>query len=822
MSSQSGRRTDGDYAYAGEQAESEDKIRKIHKMLIGRYRYAIVLALIGMVGGPLAGWRILTPEYQSVATLRIHQYTEDPQTEKTDVEKNIESYINSQRSIIEGSGLLGDAMGHDAWLTQNQHLSLADFADCLETEYSTKNKDREHFTIAFTHADKNVAFAALDAIVSTYKQQFHKRHNDKIAERLAELKTRREAKEREIAALGKQISQRTGGRGAESLKAEYMETDTELREMKRQLEAVNQQLIDVEKNNAGGDASQTMSDVLDERIAMFDDRMRILLEQRDQQISRIDALRITYGPQHNVMVRARHLLNTIEKDIGNRRREFDPSILPAGMAAMMATAADPQLLKQRKESLERKFQSLSFRLNDLNDLKSYVNDIELKLDTAQKSLQSIDQASERQSRDLGKIPLDIITGASEPTEPYNQSQRKQLAVLGGLLGGMLGFGAVLLIALRDRRFRDSDDARLTAGLGDLLGVLPTLPSDLADPEQAAIAAHCVHHIRTLLQVGDGENKRRVFSVTSPASGTGKTSLCLAMGLSFAESGERTLLIDCDLFGAQLSARVNAIVRRRIGQILSDKGAINEQQIAQALERSESTGMKLGQTLVEMGLATDPVIDEALHVQSKTRMGMLDVIRGQDLSTCITGAGFEKLWILPVGDAQPHDAGKLSPQAVGRMITEAARSFDIVVIDTGPVPASLEASVVAVASDGVILTVSRGEQRPQALKARHHLTSIGARVAGVVFNRASQADVDPYSYRPRSISGDRSLAEAMPRHAQGRKDPRLAGYDPVAKAVTLYAPQNSVTDSNGKAKAPRNGRTSGHIDEQKGGFVVDDD
>ena len=65
----------------------------------------------------------------------------------------------------------------------------------------------------------------------------------------------------------------------------------------------------------------------------------------------------------------------------------------------------------------------------------------------------------------------------------------------------------------------------------LLGILPNLPDRLSDPEQAAIAAHCVHQIRTMLQINGGVEggERRVFAVTSASPGDGKTSLTLALG-----------------------------------------------------------------------------------------------------------------------------------------------------------------------------------------------------------------------------------------------------------------------------------------------------
>src|SRR6201999_133822 len=143
-----------------------------------------------------------------------------------------------------------------------------------------------------------------------------------------------------------------------------------------------------------------------------------------------------------------------------------------------------------------------------------------------------------------------------PSDPA-VDKRKQVALMGLVLGGSVPFGLMLLIGLLDSRYRYSDDTN-DAGVNGLtlLGILPNLPDRLSDPGQASIAAHCVHQIRTMLQINSAMMpERRAFSVTSASSGDGKTSLTLALGLSFAASGSRTLLIDSDLVGAGLTARL---------------------------------------------------------------------------------------------------------------------------------------------------------------------------------------------------------------------------------------------------------------------------
>jgi capsular exopolysaccharide synthesis family protein len=250
----------------------------------------------------------------------------------------------------------------------------------------------------------------------------------------------------------------------------------------------------------------------------------------------------------------------------------------------------------------------------------------------------------------------------------------------------------------------------------------------------------VHQIRTMLQINgsslgvashaaDDERDRRVFAVTSANPGDGKTSLTLALGLSYAACGTRTLLVDCDLVGGGLTSRMNVNAPEGVLEAIADRS-------------------------------------------------LLPYVRSTDIAD---------VSILPVGNARGHHASTLSPGALRRLIDEAKKHFEVIMIDTGPILGSIEASLVCAAADGVVLAVARGQQRPMVEKALSHLAAIGARLAGVVFNRAQANDFE------RSISGMsiRSISR-MPvptnghgngngnGHAKGNGNG--GGYGPVAKAV----------------------------------------
>jgi Mrp family chromosome partitioning ATPase len=156
---------------------------------------------------------------------------------------------------------------------------------------------------------------------------------------------------------------------------------------------------------------------------------------------------------------------------------------------------------------------------------------------------------------------------------------------------------------------------------------------------------------------------------------------MALGLSFAASGSKTLVVDCDMVGQGLTHRLKA--------------------------------------------DNVPGLIETLN---------LGTLRGHVRKTATKG-----LYVLPIGSADAVHAGVLSPQSVRRLLAACREHFDVVIIDTGPILGSLEASIVATEADGVIMAVARGQNQPLVEKAVKHLRSIGANIFGIVFNRAEQRD-----------------------------------------------------------------------------------
>jgi len=95
-----------------------------------------------------------------------------------------------------------------------------------------------------------------------------------------------------------------------------------------------------------------------------------------------------------------------------------------------------------------------------------------------------------------------------------------------------------------------------------------------------------------------------------------------------------------------------------------------------------------------------------------------------------------------------------------------------------------ATPVCAAADGVILTVSRGQQRPLVEKAIQHLMSIGAKFAGVVFNRAHPSD---FRSSPFGSGASSPSVDPAPSPAPLPTTTRFARFGPLVHAVAAAMP-----------------------------------
>lgn len=665
---------------------------RVRRLLRGRTTLAVVLSIVGALIFAAVGWASQDREYQANGWVRIEPQQQLP-TGNSEPVQAYRQFMHSEVKVIENLPIAGMAMEQPVWKEQvGDEWDAGAVAQCTDAKYTNEDS---YIYISFRHSDPRIAEAGATAVIQAYEKFFLQRREKASSQTIEAMSGTIAKLQDEIDKLEAQIEEHSKVYGGiEDLQNRRTNLEMDERRVRGELRTVTQNL---EFATATRDRVRSDAPLSIEQLVPGDPELvQRMADLEKLKLRRADSIALAKGMNHSEVKALNSLIAAAEADIEQIAQRVRASYFGEipdgegkGTIALTTGYIDSLQLQQqwRTADLDRIQEDLAAVAGDkrkLDDLTSQLNARKLQHTDLQNRLDNQQRNSEFQQQ------LANIEAYPPPAETaaVAKDRRKHMALAGGLVGFALPLGVIILIGLVDRRFRYSEDAAEAADRVTLLGILPNLPDRLSDPNQASIAAHCVHQIRTMLQINHGSDESRAFAITSASRGDGKTSLALALGLSYAASGARTLLVDTDLQHGGLSMR--------------------------------------------LGVSSDE--------------GIMDALAGADLLRYVCETDVTDLAILPIGRAASNHAGAFSPAAVLHMLDQAKRHFDVIICDTGPILGSIESTPIASAVDGVVLAVSRGQSRPLVSKALGHLESVGATIAGVVFNRAQAADFE------RSVSG----------------------------------------------------------------------
>jgi capsular exopolysaccharide synthesis family protein len=674
--------------------KAHSPMKKAHRLLRGRYPLAIFLAAAGAISGAVAGFLALPPKYESAGLVAVNPVESNGTAGETIIPM-VTMFIQEQVGLLTSSRVATAALNDPKFIDAWQHAygaaplpTVADFIAAITPEHKGTTP---LISVAFDDKKKEVAEAGAHALLTAYNQLHGAADEFTGIQKTIDYNADMQAKaEQRLNTLQQQIDTLGKVYGTTDLTTRDTATQQILAKLQDQLDTAKRDYENAVAAHNGIKHSDTDKEYIYEEIAAVPDlSMQRYLQQRETDRLYLDTLTAHVGVNSPVYKAQQILLAEDEKHVQDYAREYQirhPLGIP--LAPDDGSGANLQMLASQIQSLQKSIADESKIASDINSVKTKINDLraEMDLTTDQKNgyARTIELLRAKQTLNQSVIVEDYGSEAVLAGD-----KRKLVAGLGFGFGGLIPLGLMLLYGLTENRFRFSDDASAADLAGvTLLGILPNLPDRLSDPQQAGIAAHCVHQIRTMLQISRSNDEPQVIAITSAASGDGKTSLTLALGLSYAACGARTLLIDCDLIAAGLTHRLN----------------VN---------------------------STDGILEAVAN------RALLEYVRTTDIADVA---------ILPVGTTHAHHASTLSPVALRRLLSEAKKHFDLIIVDTGPILGSIEASLVCAAADRTILAVARNQQRPLVEKSIAHLQAIGAQLAGVVFNRAQASDFE------RSMSG----------------------------------------------------------------------
>ncbi len=766
-------------------------VQQFMRVVRHHYILALLLALVGIgVGGYVGNTFSPAPQYRTTGLLRIAPTLPKLlyDNEYNSRLPNFKDYLKGQEALMTSPRVVNLALSSDTWREVAEKSDL-EGSDEVRRYLKTSSKG-EIVQLSFTHVDPEVTAAAVRSVLESYYSIYGERDVKQREDQLRILRARENALKAEVQAKQEDIFKIAKEKGSDSLDSDLEHKKGLVRELENELQTLEVAMIrlgggDKKANDAKGGMNDGMGAEKDgdgakggkqgtnakaagdvdkpkategsgeneptvEELAQYDQELYALLRQRRAVEGEIDEKRSTLGPRHREMIRLVGMLTTLNRQIASYLEDHRELILAkmnakpiVGPSRVVGPAVTVEQLRGRKDELvkllarrESDQKMLERTVITLKRLKIELAEVEEQWRATKQRIEELTVEANAQDETRGRI--EIVNRGDKPSKPYRDT-RIQMTVLGGMGGLALGLGSLLLFGIMDKRIKSADEAVVVMDELPLLGILPHLPEDLSDPLQAALSAQAVHHIRTLLQIGVERRGAQVLCVTSPSSGDGKTSLCLALGVAFAQTQMRTLLVDCDLTAGTLSVRTQAMVRRKIGRVLVREGLVTQDQLSEALVLARASGRRLGEVVTEMGLVTREEMERALDLQENLTEGLLDVIDGVELESCVAETGIVNLSSLARGSIEDEHACQFSPKSFRRVMDEAKKHFDVILIDTGPILGSAEASLVASESDATVMVVSRGGNRANVDRARRRMEMVGSEVAGVVFNRAHDSD-----------------------------------------------------------------------------------
>lgn len=356
------------------------------------------------------------------------------------------------------------------------------------------------------------------------------------------------------------------------------------------------------------------------------------------------------------------------------------------------------------------------QLGSANQLQVQHNILEREFEANQQLYQNLMQRLKDAtvSAGLRSTNIHLVDSALAPEKPVRPKKLLNLAVglvAGLILGVMLAFGQETL----DHSIKSAEEVEALLAI-PALGTIPLIrgaarpgyygrrsriqatgfdgPVGLTVVKNpTSTFAEAYRSLRTAILLSSANQPPKILLVTSAQAGDGKTSSSLNLASALAQRKGPVLLIDADL-----------------------------------RKQGVTKDLKLG---TEKGLSTVLAGNHSLE----------EALQPYEL--------LPDLWILPAGPVPPSPADLLSSEKMLELLGGLGDRFEHVVIDSPPVLAVTDATILSRIVDGVVLVVQSGNTPRGALLRTHRtLEAAGARILGVLlnkFDRRQQNYYDGYYY-----------------------------------------------------------------------------
>lgn len=314
-------------------------------------------------------------------------------------------------------------------------------------------------------------------------------------------------------------------------------------------------------------------------------------------------------------------------------------------------------------------------------------------------LQKHEEARIAKAATIGNIR--IIDLAVTPKSPIKPRVRLNL-LLGMVAGLLLALGMAFFLEFIDDSLKSIDEVERVIRK-PVYGIIPRIPDYRKEPEAARpVSANLVTHyspkspiseafrtLRTNIHFADPDQQLTSLLITSAGPSEGKSTIVSNLALTFANTGRRTLLLDCDLRKPNVH---NIFETQR-----------------------------------------DPGLTNVLMKESSWK----DVLRETKIPN---------LYMIPSGPIPPNPTEMVGSQGMKDLIEQFKTEFDLILLDSPPVVAVTDAAILSVVVDATLLVVELGRSRASGVnRALDLLEKVKANLMGIITNNISSGYKYDYGY-----------------------------------------------------------------------------
>ena len=356
-------------------------------------------------------------------------------------------------------------------------------------------------------------------------------------------------------------------------------------------------------------------------------------------------------------------------------------------------------VKTKLESVNKAMEEETKKMLELNAKLVQYNLLKRDLESSKRIFEEllINTKVASVAKEFSTTNIRIVDWADVPKSPFSPNRKREINS-GIMLGLLVGIGLAFFLEYIDSTIKTAGDVEAYVRL-PFLGYIPCAKQEANTPKDIDVISSKLPHsriaeayrsVRTSIIFSAPEDRPlKTILVTSAAPQEGKSTVLINLGIVFANSNEKTILVEADM---------------RRPRIASSLGFSNKEGLSSFLAGTAS------------------------------------------LESVIQPTFIPNLFCIPSGPHPPNPAELLVSTKTRQLLEELKMKYDRIIIDSPPIASVTDTAILANIVDGVIDVIKANFLNIDIiLRGRQRLYEAKARIVGVILNNVNVKKEDSYYY-----------------------------------------------------------------------------